>query len=164
MRPIGRYGIGLWLSAMAAGLPAVVLAGSPGDIDGVVPNSAAATSGIDVRFAHSSAVIDNNLLSGRIRNRDGGSHAAAGNLVEIPVTTFADWFVDPVAADFRFRDARELRGQAVDPAPVDDDFCGRTRAAGAADIGAITYADGRPCDTTAGGGGHDRRFFGGFDG
>ncbi len=130
----------------------------------VLSNTLYATTGIDVRFAHSTAVLRNNLLSGRIRNRDGGSHTAAGNLVEIPLPQFAHWFVAPDAADFRFRDARSLRGQGVEPGPVNDDYCGRARGAVVADIGAIDYQSGQPCDTTAGGGGRDRRFFGGFGG
>lgn len=126
-------------------------------------NTLYVTSGIDVRFGHSSAVIENNLLSGRIRNRDGGSHTAAGNLAEVSTTQFGHWFVEPAAADFRYRDARPLHGQGVNTTPTDD-FCGRARATGPADIGAVAYRDGEPCDTTLGGGGSDRRFFGGFEG
>ncbi len=127
-------------------------------------NTLYATSGIDVRFAHSSAVVRNNLLSGRLRNRDGGSHSAAGNRVEVAAESFRAWFVAPDETDFRFRDVRALLGQGVEPLPVVDDFCARTRGGGAADIGAVDYQSGRPCDTTAGGGGNDRRFFSGFDG
>ncbi len=130
----------------------------------VLSNTLYATSGIDVRFAHSSAVVRNNLLAGRLRNRDGGSHTAAGNLVEVAADAFRAWFVAPDEADFRFRDVRALLGQGVEPVPVSDDFCGRSRVADAADIGAVDYQSGQPCDTSAGGGGNDRRFFAGFDG
>jgi hypothetical protein len=90
-----------------------------------------------------------------------GARTQSNNLVEVTATQFDEWFVDPLIADFRFRNARALNGQGVDVASVVDDFCGRLRDAGPADIRAVDHQAGQPCVTTMGGGGNDRRFFGG---
>lgn len=89
-----------------------------------------------------------------------GASTQSNNLVEVTSAQFGDWFAHPDAVDFRFRDARALIGQGAGPAPADD-FCGRALLSGQVDIGAVAYLDGQPCDTTDGGGGDDRRFFGG---
>jgi hypothetical protein len=40
------------------------------------------TTGIDVRFPTSSATIYNNIIDGRIKDRDGGSHKETNNITE----------------------------------------------------------------------------------
>ena len=49
-------------------------------------NTLIATTGIDVRFAASTADIRNNLVSGQIRNRDGGTSTQSANLTGITTT------------------------------------------------------------------------------
>lgn len=123
-----------------------------------------ATSGIDVRFAASSADLRNNLLSGSIRNRDGGTSSQAGNLTGVSGASFAAWFAYPAQADFRRRHGGAIIDMGVATPTTVDDFCADPRLPGVPDIGAVEHAAGRVCDTTAGGGGVDRTFFGGFEG
>jgi hypothetical protein len=127
-------------------------------------NLLVATTGIDVRFAASSADLRNNLLAGQIRNRDGGSSSQAGNLVQVAAASFAAWFAHPARADFRRRDWRGLVDAGVAAPAVDDDFCGGSRPVGGHDIGALEAAPDRVCDTGTAGGGRNLGFFGGFEG
>ncbi|MCC6559818.1 MAG: right-handed parallel beta-helix repeat-containing protein [Xanthomonadales bacterium] len=110
------------------------------------------TAGIDVRFATSSADLRNNLLSGQIRNRDGGISTSAGDLSQVPLATLAAWFQAPAIADFRL-----LNGAAIidvgSAAPlVSDDYCANARDDGAPDIGAVEYDGDGVCDTRLAGG------------
>lgn len=123
-----------------------------------------ATQGIDVRFPSSSADLRNNLLTGMIRNRDGGTHHQAGNLTGVSAATFDTWFAHPAHADFRRRAGNAVIDQGVASPGTTNDFCGDPRESGSPDVGAVEYAAGRVCDTTDGGGGMDRMFFGGFEG
>lgn len=121
------------------------------------------TSGIDVRFAASSADLRNNMLSGAIRNRDGGSSTSAGDLTGITPTEFAQWFVDPASADFHLLDGTAFVDQGVSAPLVVDDFCGRARNDGEPDIGALEYSPDAACATDVGGGMQDMLFADGFD-
>lgn len=108
------------------------------------------TSGIDVRFATSSAVLRNNLLSGRIRDRDGGTSTSDGDLARVSLASFAAWFLDPGRADFTLVDGSFVVDQGV-ASSSQTDFCATPRADGAPDVGAVEYGLGH-CDTTVGGG------------
>ena len=121
------------------------------------------TNGIDVRFAASSAEVRNNLLSGQIRNRDGGSSTQQGNLTQISLPSFSAWFMAPAQADFRLLDGSAFVDLGV-PAPlVSDDFCGNGRDDALRDIGALEYDGDLPCLTTTGGGIESPLFANGFD-
>jgi parallel beta-helix repeat protein len=109
------------------------------------------TAGIDVRFAAASAAFRNNLLSGAIRNRDGGSSTSSGDLTQVPLASFGAWFADPAAADFSLVDGSEIVDQGVAAPLTTNDFCGTARSDGTPDVGAVEYGAGR-CDTTVGGG------------
>ena len=109
-------------------------------------NTLIATTGIDVRFAASTATIRNNLVSGAIRERDGGSAAAAANLTGLDLATYGAWFADPGALDLTLLDGSAFVDQGValsDEAPPD--FCGRRGRGVAPDLGAIEYATAAPC-------------------
>jgi parallel beta-helix repeat protein len=105
------------------------------------------TTGIDVRFATSSATLRNNVLSSVIRNRDGGTSTQSGNLLSVPLATLRGWFVDPDLGDFRALDASALRDLGVVGSGVVDDYCGDDRDDGLADIGALEYDGELDCDT-----------------
>lgn len=107
-------------------------------------NTLVQTSGIDIRFDTSSAIIANNVVEGRIRERDNGSISNAGNNIE--QANGAALFQNPAAFDFAPADVTSLTdsGRAED---VVYDFCGKTRDA-ILDIGAIEYSAGTICDTT----------------
>jgi hypothetical protein len=141
-----------------------VIAHCPADV-GVYLNESAATriehntlianTGIDVRFAASTATIRNNLVSGLIRNRDGGTSTTVANLTGLTLATYDAWFVDPAGLDLTLTDGSAFVDLGV-PTGVDvPDFCGRLRRTGAADLGAIEYASASPCDAALPGGGLD---------
>ena len=121
------------------------------------------TSGIDVRFPASTAEVRNNLLGGQIRNRDGGTSTQTGNLSQVALDSFANWFVDPAQADFRLVDGTAFVDQGVAAPLVLDDFCGNDRNDGARDIGALEYDADFACITTTGGGLGESIFVDGFD-
>jgi hypothetical protein len=121
------------------------------------------TSGIDVRFSASTAEVRNNLLSGQIRNRDGGSSTQSGNLSQVALASFADWFVNSALADFRLVDGTSFVNQGVAAPLVLDDYCGNDRNDGARDIGAFEYDSDFACITTMGGGLVDTIFADSFD-
>jgi parallel beta-helix repeat protein len=115
-------------------------------------NTLYATSGIDVRFAASSADLRNNLLGGMIRDRDGASHTSSGDIAAVADVTFASWFQSPQDADFELVDGAAIVDLGVAAPLVSDDFCGNDRNDGAADVGALEYDPLLACDTTVGGG------------
>ena len=115
-------------------------------------NTLYATSGIDVRFVASTADLRNNVLSGSIRNRDGGTSTQSGNLTQVSNASFAAWFAAPASSDFRLLDGSSIVNQGVAAPLVTDDFCGTARSDGMPDIGAVEYVAPDACATTVGGG------------
>lgn len=105
------------------------------------------TTGIDVRFDASSAQVSNNLLQGRIRERNGGVAVLGTNLERVSKAELDAWFQDPAALDFALVDGASLVDQGEAETSVIDDYCGTARTDGAQDIGALEYVDGRTCDT-----------------
>lgn len=95
------------------------------------------TMGIDVRFSASSAVIQNNLLTGRIKERDGGTSLGKNNLVADP-DDFLAWFERPEVGDFRLRTGNAFVDKGIKTGLVYDDFYGNNRI-NLPDIGAIEY-------------------------
>ena len=115
-------------------------------------NTLYATTGIDVRFATSSADLRNNLTNGQIRARDGGIVVQSGNLTLVPLATFATWFVQPALADFRLLDGSQLVDLGVPANATTNDYCGNDRDDGMPDVGALEYDADFACTTTVGGG------------
>ncbi len=103
------------------------------------------TTGIDVRFEASTADVRNNVLDGKIRNRNGGTSTQGSNLTETDLTA---WFADPATADFTLIDGAGLVDQGEPLAGVTDDFCTNARDDGLPDIGAVEYDGDGPCLTT----------------
>ena len=110
-------------------------------------NTLYATTGVDVRFATSSATVRNNVLTGAIRNRDGGTSTQSGNLANVAPATMQAWFQDPASGDFRALDVATLVNQGVGGTAVVDDYCGDDRDDGLNDIGAVEYDGEADCDT-----------------
>ncbi|HVJ52744.1 MAG TPA: right-handed parallel beta-helix repeat-containing protein [Aliidongia sp.] len=112
---------------------------------GIFNNTLLDTGGIDVRFPASSAEIRNNIVSGRIRERNGGTLVQESNMLAPAGDMLQSLFADADAGDFRPRTGAPAveRGPAL--AAVPDDFCGRKRSGSEADLGAVAY-DGPACD------------------
>ena len=102
------------------------------------------TLGIDVRFPASFADIRNNLLTGRIKNRNGGRSMRANNLV-VNKRKFARWFADPTAINDPLAEAGTVIDGGDATVDVFEDYCGNVRHADAPDIGAIEYDAATPC-------------------
>ncbi|AKU93197.1 PE-PGRS family protein [Vulgatibacter incomptus] len=90
-------------------------------------NTLVATSGIDFHFDTTTGLAHGNLLSGRIRDRDGASHVDGPNL-NVPPGFFDRWYRDPAHGDlWPFEDPSASVGSAAAHPDVTDDYCGRTR-------------------------------------
>ncbi len=118
-------------------------------------------TGIDVRFQASTADLRNNIMSGTIRNRDGGTHTASSNVTDVETSEWEAWFVNPASGDFSWLDGAPWIDQGETGLGVDDDFCGQARSDGNPDLGAVEA--GTPCATTAGGGGYALLFLDDFE-
>ena len=115
---------------------------------GIYNNTLFDTTGIDVRFATSVAVVSGNLMMGDITERDGGSFTGMANVENATLMDFNAWFSDPAGLDFSLVDGAAFVDLGGINADVPDDFCGNDRDDGANDTGAIEY-DGAPiCDTS----------------
>jgi MYXO-CTERM domain-containing protein len=110
----------------------------------ILNNTLYNTSGIDMRFAQTTGLVANNLLNGKIRDRDGGTSMKMNNLEEVALADFGAWFVDPAAYDFTLKDGAAIVDLGLALAEVPDDYCGNDRDDGKHDIGAIEY-DGDGC-------------------
>lgn len=119
-------------------------------------NTLIETTGIDVRFPSSTATIRNNLVSGQIRNRDGGTSTLASNLTGLTLATYDDFFVDPANLDLGLEDGSQIVDLGTTAAPARRDYCGVWRTDGQPDRGALEYDVASPCDASlAGPTGHD---------
>ena len=105
-------------------------------------NTLIATQGIAFRFASSTGEAVGNVLSSKIRDRDGGSFTGADNLTGVSPEQFAAWYQDPMHGDLRRKGDLGLLIGRGDPRPdVPDDYCGRARA-GRLDLGALQASAG----------------------
>ncbi|WP_437643751.1 chondroitinase-B domain-containing protein [Sorangium sp. So ce362] len=110
-------------------------------------NTLVATTGIDFRYASSTGEADGNLVSGRIRGRDGGSFTAGTNVEEIALETFLAAYQDPEAGDLRLLgDVSAWIGAGTARADVPDDYCLRDRPDGPTTLGALEHSLG-DCET-----------------
>jgi hypothetical protein len=120
---------------------------------GIYNNNLYNTTGIDVRFTGSTADLRDNLLSGAIRNRDGGTSTKAANREGVTFAQWSAWFANPAGASFALLDGSQIVNLGQVLAQVADDFCGNRRADGAPDLGAVEYGGGSLCNTAVPGGG-----------
>jgi len=110
------------------------------------------TLGIDVRFETSSATIVNNIISGRVKERDGGMARKDNNLIdrhclgeERSFCSFDKLYADPDEADFRLNIIDSaLRETSTRTDLVTQDFCGGKRTK-PTDLGPIQYPGGLAC-------------------
>ena len=112
-----------------------------------------ANTGIDVRFSSSTASIHNNVIDGRILDRDGGTHTTDNNLITSECGLLSrwlgdcapgDWYAAPLTGDFHLNNGRGILGRGNSDTESADDFCGRSRV-GETDIGPIEYPPAQTC-------------------
>jgi len=92
-------------------------------------NTLYSTLGIDVRFEASNAIIANNLLSGRIKARDGGEVVLSNHNWTMPVDhlwreSFSDIFRAPERLNFSLLDNRVERFDSFKNNQLAKDICG----------------------------------------
>lgn len=105
------------------------------------------TLGIDVRFAESTAILKNNVLSGQIRERDGGTAIDENNLIlsgGFMKKAFADLFKNPHEGDFALVDPAPIKGRGVANQHVRFDFCNQAYA-DPPDMGPFSVGRGSGC-------------------
>lgn len=91
--------------------------------------------GLDIRFPSSSATLVNNIISGRIKERDGAVAHAKNNLIDSDCVgkqrygcSFDQLYANPAASDLRLtRFDNPLQGQALPITELTDDFCSAPR-------------------------------------
>jgi parallel beta-helix repeat protein len=114
----------------------------------VLYNTLVSTGGIDFRFATTTGDAIGNLMSGAIRERDGGSVTQTGNMSGVAVSLFLSWYMAPAEGDLRVKgDVASLVGAGPANANVTNDYCAATRPSGMLTVGAIEHSLGG-CDTT----------------
>lgn len=115
-------------------------------------------SGIDARFSATSVVLKNNILSGRIKERDGGTVISkTANLEYVSAGEFFSWFINPEEANFSLRNGTEIVNKGEFIAGLTNDFCAHSRNDGMPDIGPLEYNAQNNCDTSVAGGAIDGR-------
>ena len=111
------------------------------------------TLGIDVRYSTSSATIHNNIISGRIKNRNEASHFASHNIIDYNCLSssrdfsdcsFFSWFRDLNAADLILVNGEEILAQGKKIKSLTTDFCTNKRSENI-DIGPIQYSNNQLC-------------------
>lgn len=116
-------------------------------------NTLIETTGIDVRFTGASATIRNNLVSGSIRNRDGGVSSQSNNSTGLTLPTYETFFADPLLPNLTLLDGTTFVNAGV-ATGTPDDYCANPRQDGQPDRGAIEYDGATTCDVAAPGSRH----------
>lgn len=112
----------------------------------VYNNTLIDTLGIDVRFAQSSAVLTNNIVTGRIKERNDGTMRLDNNLVADSVGRLRRIFIDAPGLDFSLKDTFSIIDRGRNLQQTEKDFCGKSRGPKRVDMGAIEYnQDGSFC-------------------
>jgi len=111
------------------------------------------TLGIDIRYNTSTAEIYNNIISGRIKNRNGGTHTADHNIIDYnclsPLRDFSDcsfysWFWDLSSANLHLLNGEKILAQGRIINNLKTDFCNNKRSQ-TPDIGPIQYSNELSC-------------------
>ena len=109
-------------------------------------NTLIGTNGVDFRFDTTTGEAHGNVLTGKIRVRDGGVFTGSDNLMDVATTTFAAMYLDPLKGDLRKKgDLSNVLDKGT-ASIVTDDYCARARA-GSHDWGALEHSLG-DCETT----------------
>ena len=111
-------------------------------------NTLIGTAGIDFRYAASTGEAVGNVLSGILRNREGGTSTQTTNLENVILGMFQMWYRAPLIGDLTVTGAvGPLVGQGASNPLVTEDYCGRPRPSGSYTIGALEHTLG-DCGTT----------------
>ena len=111
--------------------------------------------GIDIRYKSSSATIYNNIISGRIKSRNGGNYIAKNNLIdqdciapsrEFTGCSFINWYWDITNADLGLKQEEKIILKTGTPENnLKSDFCNNPRKPYELDMGPIEYSNNLNC-------------------
>ena len=111
-------------------------------------NTLIATNGIDFRFATTTGEAVGNLMTSVARQRDGGTMTTNGNVENVALSQFQQWYASPLTGDLSvLGDVSSLIGAGPMRADVKNDYCGALRPNGALTVGALEHSV-AVCDTT----------------
>ncbi len=109
------------------------------------------TMGIDVRFPQSTARIENNLLTARISDRDGGTSIRSNNLMLknrlLKKPDSDTYFANPDMTDFSLNQGATIIDKGIPSQSVFEDICNRPRD-DKPDIGPFEYSHMTSCPMT----------------
>lgn len=110
--------------------------------------------GIDVRYSTSTATIYNNIISGRIKKRNGGRYTASHNIIDpyclsssrdFSDCSFYHWFWDLSYGDLNLVEGDEILGKGKRIKALKTDFCNNKLTMPLPDIGPIQYSNNLLC-------------------
>lgn len=106
------------------------------------------TMGIDVRYPQSSAQIENNILTSRVSNRDGGTSLLNNNIILekgfFKSHDFSESYINPDLADFSLKTNKIIIEKGIPSDNLFEDICGNSRNS-APDIGPFEYINLKAC-------------------
>ena len=116
----------------------------------IINNGIYNTLGVDVRFPTSSAFLANNIIDGRIKERDGGQSTAENNLI-LGAGMFggvgvSDLFADAINANFELLDEDSVIDRSTVVNVPGTDFCGNRRKPTTPDLGPLDHTGPTTCD------------------
>lgn len=107
------------------------------------------TAGIDIRFPTSSATIYNNIIDGRIKDRDGGEHQENNNITggssDRMDTVAHQVYQSPNEGDFSIKDPAAIKGKGINLNKITADICGFLQSGDAKDIGPFSVDSDNSC-------------------
>jgi hypothetical protein len=112
----------------------------------IVNNGIYNTAGVDSRFPTSSAYFANNIMDGRVKNRNGGQSSMENNLILGDGVDLADVFTDALNGNFELVDKKAVVGRGIALKNLGVDFCGAKRKSTAPDLGPVDHTGSTTCD------------------
>jgi uncharacterized protein (TIGR03382 family) len=107
----------------------------------ILYNTLVGTGGIDFRFDTTSGEAAGNVLTSAVRTRDGATMAATMNQEDVAVTTFQQWYRQPLLGDLHvIGDVSSLLDHGTARHDVPNDYCGATRPLLTIALGAIEHS------------------------
>lgn len=106
------------------------------------------TMGIDVRYPVSSAEIQNNILTSRVADRDGGQSRLSNNIIlekrMFGSQDLSEYFKNSQKADFSIKQGTNIVNKGRVLPGIFEDICGNARD-GQPDIGPFEYSQNQVC-------------------
>lgn len=107
----------------------------------ILYNTLVGTSGVDFRFDTTTGEAVGNVLTSMVRTRDNAMMMASGNIENVDVPTFQQWYRQPLVGDLHvIGDITGLVGKGSPRPDVPNDYCGAIRPTTMIAVGAIEHS------------------------